>query len=185
MGFQEAGDDLVEDMAAGLDAFAEMIMSSSLEQCPIETGTLRRSAKIVTAHPGRSFEGFSRLRNSSGQFMGIGSPVKEVTTILGYGFGDEINPKTHRPASEYAVPVHERVEAYHKPPTKSKFLEDPVYEHAAAMEPMLAAYMREDSAASYVLGAVLGGVTDIKEVGAGLPPSALDAGDHPKGTPHT
>jgi len=110
----------VEGALEGLQAVAAQIMEASLEQCPVDTGTLRGSAKID--EPSRGFS--------------------TISVTMGYGFGDEINEKTRRPASEYAVPVHERLEAAHAPPTKAKFLEDPVIEYATQLGPTVAVYMQ-------------------------------------------
>jgi hypothetical protein len=176
--FEAAGDNLVARMTAALDAFAEIIMDESLEQCPIETGTLRRSARV-------GMLGMKNVRGAGGLFIGASSyAAGESMVILGYGFGDEINPKTRRPASEYAVPVHEIIDAYHKPPTKAKFLEDPVMEHAPEMEPFLASWMNIDSGLTPVVAAFIAGNSDLISKGAGEGAADLDAGDHPKGTPH-
>lgn len=122
-GFAQAGDDIVERLKEAMNAFAFEIMADSLSECPIDTGTLRRSSGIELAEQ-------------------IGPDIVKVE--MGYGYGDEINPDTRRPAAEYAVPVHELVEAKHAPPTKAKFLEDPVHAHAAEYEPFLAAYITFD-----------------------------------------
>lgn len=181
--FEAAGVKIEAQIAAAIDAFAEIIMAESLEQCPIETGTLRRSARVASTTPVAAPKGGFMIRNAKGQFAGKANfGGNEITTILGYGFGSEINPKTRKPASEYAVPVHEIIEAYHEPPTKAKFLEDPVYEHAAMMEPFLAGAMR-DIGIERVL-ATIEGTSELAAEGAGMPAADLDAGDHPLGTPH-
>ena len=179
--FEAAGDDLLARLDSGMDAFAEMILADSLEQCPIETGTLRRSAKIVSTTTVPAIGGGFMLRGADGRFIGA-APYGggEITKVIGYGFGDEVNPKTRRPADEYAVPVHERVEAYHKPPTKAKFLEDAVFAHAALMEPILKAYMSEGHTPIQPLA--LGAIIEADSMG--LPPEDLDRGDHPVDTPH-
>lgn len=148
-GFVAAGDNLLGQLSAGMDALAAMIMAESLRQCPVDTGTLKSSARVGRVE-GWDFAfkkggGFQRaLRGPGGRFVGAieAAPGRDMSLTLGYGYGDEVNPKTNHLASEYAVPVHEIIEAYHEPPTKAKFLEDPVYEHAAVMEPLLAAYMK-------------------------------------------
>lgn len=177
MGFVDAGNELVSRMMAGLDAMGDIIMAESLEQCPIETGTLRRSARVGRLDPG------GQIRGRGNKYIGASGFSGDGHVILGYGFGDEINPITRRPASEYALPVHEIIEAYHKPPTKAKFLEDPVFEHAEMMEPLLASYMRLDVATPDV-AAFIEGNPELFDEGAGAGNAALDAGDHPKGTPH-
>ena len=142
--FEKAGAGIEARVAAAIDAFAEIIMAESLEQCPIDTGTLRRSARVASTTPIAAPKGGFFIRNAKGQFAGKANfGGNEITTILGYGFGSEINPKTRQPASDYAVPVHEIIEAYHEPPTKAKFLEDPIYEHASMMEPFLVGAMKD------------------------------------------
>ncbi len=47
----------------------------------------------------------------------------EVTVAMGFGGA----------ASEYAVKVHEDLDAYHKPPTQAKFLERPFLEAEVGM----------------------------------------------------
>jgi hypothetical protein len=180
-GFAAVGENMVMRLSAALDAFGEIIMDSSLEQCPVETGTLKRSARVGAL-------GTRTVRGGGGKFVGATSyaDAGEDIVIIGYGFGDEINPKTRRPASDYAVPVHEIIEAYHKPPTKAKFLEDPVYEHSSEMEPFLASWLNIESELTPVLGAFIAaaaGAGDI-EANVGAHFNDLDAGDHPKGTPH-
>lgn len=160
--FEVEGNNIIGGVKAGLEAFAVEIMRDSREQCPYETGTLRDSSKILPA-----------VENGD-----------NVEVTMGYGFGDAINEKTHRPAAEYAVPVHEKVEAKHKLPTKAKFLEDPVFAHAVEMGAVLKAYVE------WSIKGITTRITQVSYEGADLaagpevPASGLDAGDHPKGTPH-
>lgn len=104
MAFVEAGQQIITGATLGLLVTAREIMTESLMECPIDTGTLRDSARI--------------------------EPVEEygeaVRVRFGYGYGDTPNPITGHLPSEYAVPVHEILEARHAAPTKAKFLEDPV-----------------------------------------------------------
>lgn len=118
--FEGMGQRIVAGAADGLAAVAIRIMEESLIQCPVETGTLKRSARYEMAE----------------------EVTGKVEVRLGYGYGEEINPITRRPASDYAVPVHEILEAYHEPPTKAKFLEDPLLEHASEIEPYLASTIK-------------------------------------------
>jgi hypothetical protein len=165
MGFVDAGDELLGQLRSGLDAFGAMIMAESLIQCPVDTGTLKRSFRIGDVS-GWDFAfkkggGFQRaVRGKNGQFAGAieAAPGGDMSLTLGYGYGDEVNPKTNHLASEYAAPVHEIIEAYHEPPTKAKFLEDPVYEHASLMEPVLAAYMRGIIKPEYRIEAIIEGI---------------------------
>lgn len=161
--FSAAGEEIILKTKAGLDALAEMIMDEALQQCPIETGTLRASAHIEPA--------------SHIPATGV------ITCEFGFGYGDGINPVTRKPIGEYAVPVHEIIEAFHKPPTKAKFLEDPVYEHAALMEAVLAEYIELNLSNPVLYANILstGGLFDINVIDA----AGLDRGDHPKGTSHS
>ena len=119
--FERAGGFIISGAATGLRDVADAIMEDSLEECPLETGVLRRSARVFPLE-------------------GNG---KELTVSFGYGYGDEINPIRKLPAAGYAVPVHEIIEHYHEPPTKAKFLEDPVLKHAFTLGATLDKDIRE------------------------------------------
>lgn len=47
-------------------------------------------------------------------------------------------------ATDYAIYVHENLEARHNPPTQAKFLEQPALERARTMGPSMAARMAKD-----------------------------------------
>lgn len=96
-----------------LQAACEEILNNSLEQVPIDTSTLLSSASwTITGHWRTGWE-----------------------ANIGYGIEyDPINPKTGKPASYYAMYVHEDLSAVH-PRGKAKFLEDPVREYAAEKFP--------------------------------------------------
>lgn len=111
--FSRAGDRLVFGAVSGMGAVVAAISRESLNQCPIEFGTLRRSYRVD--RPSRDEAGAWKIS-------------------FGYGYGGEIEPLRKLPASGYAVPVHERVEVRHAPPTKAKFLEDPVLAYAPVLE---------------------------------------------------
>jgi hypothetical protein len=66
------------------------IMVVSKEQCPVDSGDLRRSGYVKPPVP----------------------EDNDYRVELGYH-------------ESYALPVHERTEVYHKPPTKARFLADP------------------------------------------------------------
>ena len=89
------------------------IIENSLAQVPYATGTLGLSA-----------------------FWEITGSYKTLwEASLGYGGnGDPVNPKTGKPASSYALIVHEDLYAHH-PIGKAKFLEDPVREYAREKYP--------------------------------------------------
>lgn len=129
--FEDAANDLIENMNDGMESIVDAIMAEANDQVPKETGVLARSAFISGKD---STQGFN--------------------LTFGFGFGDEVNPITHRLASDYAVPVHEIMEgvggrsgtgAHHEPPTKAKFLEDPVLEFAPMVQKMLSVHMKEES----------------------------------------
>lgn len=89
----------------------EDIMKESLRQVPRDTETLANSA-------------FYDIRKAKDYGY-------EAT--LGYG-GSAINPKTGVPVMDYAVAVHEDLEAVH-PIGKAKFLEDPIRDYASEKFP--------------------------------------------------
>lgn len=116
--FEDAGLLIIEASAAGLKRTAKLIFAESQRQVPRDTETLANSGQI---------EGPEKTPD--------GSPF----VVIGYGYGFEVNPKSGRHPSEYAVPVHERTELRHAPPTKSKYLEDPTYQYSERMGPIIAA----------------------------------------------
>lgn len=124
--FENAGTKITMGMADGLAIVAQNIMEQSLYECPVDTGALKASARFELAQV----------------------VTGDIKVQMGYGFGSEVNPKTRRLVSDYAVPVHEILEARHAPPTKAKFLEDPLLEHAHTIEPFLAANIRASLAAT-------------------------------------
>jgi len=83
------------------------IMSDSAREVPVRTGQLRRSGTNNGNAPPDMEGGPSNTIDAMGG----------VYVDFGYG-------------TLYAVYVHENLEARHKPPTKAKFLEDPVNRHA-------------------------------------------------------
>lgn len=86
---------------------AKEILQNSLEEVPKLTDTLAQSAYYEI----------------------IGSS-KDFSAEIGYGGnGDPVNPSTGQKASEYAIYVHEDLEAQH-PIGKAKYLEDPLKEYS-------------------------------------------------------
>lgn len=119
-GFVDAGEKLLQGLAAGLYQAAVDIMFVSQHECPIDTGTLRASGRV-------------------------NEPVRTLTGIevtLGYGYGEQVNPETGELALQYAIPVHERTNVRHEPPTKAKFLEDPALAYTVLFERTLAVWMQ-------------------------------------------
>lgn len=135
MSFEEAGRDLIQRLERGLYDSAKTVMRESLVECPV-SGPETYVPQFFTrgAGPGRQviFTGddpemvgdAGTLRRSSRVFAPVEGSDR-VTVTMGYGFGEEVNP-AGRIAAEYAVPVHERAEVHHLPPTKDHFLLDPL-----------------------------------------------------------
>ena len=84
------------------------ILADSLEEVPRDTNNLANSA-----------------------YYEVQGAYKNFTGEVGYGGNDDpISPKTGQKASEYALIVHEDLNADH-PVGKAKFLEDPVRRYAS------------------------------------------------------
>lgn len=106
--FQVVGMEIVRAAVTALNKFANDVMEDSLEEVPKDTMVLANSAATFDAE---------RKGN-------------RIVVEMGYGYGDEINPKTKRMADQYALPVHEIFYAEHDPPTKSHYLIDPLLDNA-------------------------------------------------------
>ena len=104
----------------------EEILEESLQQVPVQTGTLAESAYYeITGHYKTGW-----------------------SATVGYGGAyDPINPKTGKPASSYMLAVHENLSAHH-PIGKAKFLEDPVRDYAARKFPRTVFKYAQESLAS-------------------------------------
>lgn len=103
MTFEEAGREIIAALKAGIYQAEIDIMYVSQTEVPVDTGTLRASGRALEPE----------------QFG------DRIVGTIGYGYGEQVNPKTGELASQYAVPVHERLDVRHAPPTKAKYLEDP------------------------------------------------------------
>lgn len=103
---EKLGKQALPEAGKALYAEAELIMTDSKKQCPVDTGTLRST-------------GYVEQPEASGD---------QVTVQMGYG----------GPAAPYAIWVHERLDLRHNPPTKAKFLEDPVKAAAPKLPARLA-----------------------------------------------
>jgi len=101
--FHDAAERLIKGAMVGLYQAGLDIMYVSQIECPVDTATLKSSARVNEP---------------------VRSPVA-INVELGYGYGEQRNPVTGETASQYAIPVHERMGVKHKPPTKAKYLEDP------------------------------------------------------------
>lgn len=108
--------------AATEEACAE-IMSDSLSQVPIDTGTLASTAYYLVRRRGDT-AGY-RYEGVVG-YAGMGGVDGWMQTA------DAINPKTGKPASRYSAVVHEDLSMPHIHGGKAKFLEDPVREYGQA-----------------------------------------------------
>jgi len=99
---------------------AEEIKAESLKQVPRSTSTLADTAFVEI------------LENDD----------EHIRVRVGYGGNaDKFNPKQKKFASEYMVPVHERLDRKH-PIGKAKFLEDPVNEISDIFELRMQEEMR-------------------------------------------
>lgn len=115
--FRDAGETMLKGLAAGLYQAGIAIMRDSQHEVPVEFAILKASGRVL-------------------------EPVTDGRTIvvtLGYGYGEEVNPRDGKTAAGYAIPVHERLDVRHDPPTKAKFLEDPVLAYIPFYEETLAA----------------------------------------------
>lgn len=153
MSFTEAGADLVDRLERGLYEFAKDVMRDSLDECPIsgpETyiETWGTSYRTIHGHVVKFDDDDPYIVGDEGTLRRsarVFPPVRigDLTSVtIGYGFGEEVNP-AGRLAAEYAVPVHERHDVQHIPPTKSGYLLDPVRAAAPTMGASIAAHADE------------------------------------------
>lgn len=95
------------------------VLEESLKQVPRDTGTLASTAFYEvsrrTARKGYVYEG------TIGYAGAAGAGFKH----------DAVNPRTGKPASSYAIIVHEDLTVAHPGGGKAKFLEDPLRAYAA------------------------------------------------------
>lgn len=101
-----------KEFAAGLYQEAELIMTDSKLQIPVDTGAARSSGFVNPPE------------------ISLGG----ISVTLGYGgVAAQTNPKTGVLTSTYLEPLHEDMSATHTV-GKAKFLEDPVKAHAKTLE---------------------------------------------------
>lgn len=94
-----------EQVKSSLKTEAELIMTDSKKEVPVDTGSLRSS-------------GFVDQPKQTGQTISI---------KLGYGgIATKINPKSGEITAVYAIYVHENMNVHHEV-GKAKFLQDPIY----------------------------------------------------------
>lgn len=106
--FSNAGQNMISAAMKEMSEFADRVMEDADYEVPKDTEVLRESARVLP-------------------------PVKvgrRIRIDMGFGYGDAINPNTHRTAEQYALPVHEIYDAKHSPPTKSHYLIDPLLSRA-------------------------------------------------------
>jgi hypothetical protein len=98
-----AGMNVQQEAASSLYTEAELLMTDSEKECPVETDTLRTSSFVDAP-----------VINGS-----------KVSVKLGYGgAATKINPKSKKSTDTYAIYVHERTDVHH-PVGKAHFLSDP------------------------------------------------------------
>lgn len=97
-------------------AEAESILQDSLQQVPVDTGTLADSA-YIEEQPDGSY-------------------------VIGYGHGG-MNPKSNALPEDYMIKQHEDLSLNHPGGGKAKFLEDPAREHGVNMELKAARAIKE------------------------------------------
>lgn len=118
--FQDAGDALIVAAVKAMEDFTDKVQDDSAYQVPKDTFVLAES-------------------------WGSSAPYREgnrIKIVMGYGFGEDINPKTKRMADQYALPVHEIYNADHSPPTKSHYLIDPLIDRAKDLQFEMAISMK-------------------------------------------
>lgn len=142
MSFAEAGRAVIEGAASGLYQAGTVLMATSQQLVPVDTGTLKRSGMVEEPV--------------------VNGDSIEIT--VGYGYGGEYEGRAteNNPDGKgYGFWVHERIWShsmvktrevdgvsaeymsvkpiYHKPPTQAKFLEVP----AQALGPELGSFVQE------------------------------------------
>jgi hypothetical protein len=117
--FAEAGNKVIEGAAAGLYQAGTVLMATSQQLVPVDTGTLKRSGHVEEP-----------------VYMG-----DHVEITVGYGYGAEYPAKAENEDSRhgYAFWVEVRDELKHKPPTQARYLGTA----AKAIEPVLGEFVQE------------------------------------------
>lgn len=114
---------LAAGVAEGLYRVGNEIMADSQELIPVDTGTAKGSGRVLPPE----------LRGDT------------LTVVVGYGYGDAVNPKTGEPAVGYIIPLHERTDVPHKV-GRAKFLEQPALEHVSRLRGEIGLAIRRASA---------------------------------------
>ena len=109
-------------LARGMYVEGEKIMTASKKEVPVDTGALMGTGRVIPPDPTAA--------------------EPEVKIVYG-GPSGVTNPRTGEYVG-YALWVHERLDQYHKPPRKAKFLEDPAKAAIPGMDERIAAEMRKE-----------------------------------------
>lgn len=109
----------VAAVSAGLKSAAVDIMKVADVYVPKDTETLRNSRMIGDVE-------------TTGDALHL---------TIGFGYGGALNPKTGEHPSQYALPVHEILDARHAPPTQAKYLETAVIEYEPLFGPTISAWI--------------------------------------------
>ena len=126
------------------------ILADSLEQVPVDTGTLASTGNYVvnrrTDVTGYVYEGtvgyagaFVSGMVAQGVRGTVGSKITSANAQMGH---NPVNPKNGLPASAYAAIVHEDLDMPHVRGGKAKFLEDPVRAYASRFTRVAETYWR-------------------------------------------
>ena len=113
-GLRKRFSDILKFTGAGLFMEAEETMGESKRETPVDHGPLVNSGHVQLPE-------FSQTEVSVQ--LGFGGPA---------GSGNQGGSSNDEDVG-YATHVHENVTAFHNPPTKAKYLEDPVKKRQAGM----------------------------------------------------
>jgi hypothetical protein len=97
---------IAEAAAAGLYQTANQIKNTAEELVPVDTATLKGSARVLPPEVDGD----------------------EIICIVGFGYGETLNPKSDEPASGYAFWVEQREDVVH-PHGQAHFLRDAALRH--------------------------------------------------------
>lgn len=121
MSFLGSGAKVIEGVSAGLYEAGTVIMAQSQVLVPVDTATLKRSGQVE----------MPKVDGDS------------VSVTVGYGYGDETNPKTGDPTTGYAYWVEVRDDVHHAPPTQAHFLEVPAKAMVTTLGPIIEANIKQ------------------------------------------
>lgn len=111
---------MIEAGGRGLFRAGQTVLAQSVLECPVDTGALRATAYCsepeITLSGIRVILGYGGVPGTQGHTVSTSAPR---TSKKG-------NVYQSSAGVDYAIYVHENLEAKHLPPTKAKFLEGPV-----------------------------------------------------------